>query len=341
MAETADPERKWRWGILGTSFISDVMISAIQRSDHGEVYCVAGRTERSLLELCERHQIGVRYLSYDELLADPSVEIVYIGLPTYLHADWIKKCVQANKHILCEKSLTLNSAEANEVIGLLSSSSVFCLEAQMYRFHPIIPLLKETLHSQPFGHVLSVQGTFTAPIVDLFNRTAGGSILDLGCYPISLIRYLFGEPLSVRGSSVIISPSEPGQNNYDVDSTASLELPNGITATVIARNNEELKWEFIVTCETGTIQLTNLWDNSIDQAILLTSSVASDLSSKIVRNSAKDFYVLQIDAVNEAVSRGVCQAKAPGMTWEDSLNNMRTLDAWRDAVGLSYPMEKK
>lgn len=334
-------ERSWRWGILGTSFISEVMASAIQRSDRGEVYCVAGRTETSVREFSEKHQIGVRYLSYDDLLADPLVDIVYIGLPTYLHAEWIKKCVQANKHILCEKSLTLNSAEANEIITLLSSSSVFCLEAQMYRFHPIVPRLKETLHSQPFGRVLSVQGTFTAPIIDLFNRIAGGSIVDLGCYPISLIRYLFGEPLAVRGSSVIISPSEPGQNNYDVDSTASLELPNGVTATVIARNNEELKWEFIVTCETGTIQLTNLWDRSIDHAILLSSDVSSDLSSKIVHNSTKDFYVLQIDAVNEALSRGVCQVEVPGMTWEDSLNNMRALDAWRDAVGLSYPEERK
>jgi predicted dehydrogenase len=206
--EHGDDKRKWRWGVLGTSFISDVMITAIQRSSHGEVSCVAGRTERRLVELCEKHQIRTKYLSYDEVLADSSVDIVYIGLPTFLHAEWIKKCIQANKHILCEKSLTLNSSEATEVITLLSSSSVFCLEAQMYRFHPILPLLKGAISDQPFGRVLSVQGTFTAPIVELFNRTAGGSILDLGCYPISLTRYLFGEPISVSGSSVIISPTE-------------------------------------------------------------------------------------------------------------------------------------
>jgi predicted dehydrogenase len=332
-------QNKCRWGILGTSFISDVMIKAIQQSSMGEVFCVAGRREEAVGMLCDKYQIGTRYLSYELVLSDPNVDIVYIGLPTYLHAEWMIKCAAANKHILCEKSFTLNSKEAKDIIAMLQSASVFCLEAQMYRFHPIIPLLKETILAAPLGRPLSIQATFTAPIVDLFNRTAGGSILDLGCYPISLIRYLFGEPLSVQGSAVIVTPTEPAQHNFDIESTASLEFLHGVTATVIAKNNEELKWVFIVTCESGTIQLTNLWDESIDQAILLVPANEQQKPSKIIQNSPQNFYVLQVEAVNEAIGHGERQVEAPGMTWEDSLNNMIVLDAWRSAIGLSYPLD--
>jgi predicted dehydrogenase len=330
-----------RWGILGTSFISDVMMDAIQKSAVGEVYCVAGRREEAVSRLCDKYGISLdrRYLSYERLLADPNVDIVYIGLPTFLHAEWMDKCILAKKHILCEKSFTLNSKEARDVLTKLRSADIFCLEAQMYRFHPLIPLLKDTVLAAPLGCVLTVHATFTAPIVDLFNRTAGGSILDLGCYPISLTRYLFGEPVIVQGSAIIVTPTEPGQNNFDVDSTVCLEFPDSITATVVARNNEELRWEFIVTCESGTIQLTNLWDDSIDQSILLVPADARKESTRIIQNSPDSFYVLQVDAVHEAISSGKRQIDAPGMTWEDSLNNMEALDAWRAAIGLRYPSD--
>lgn len=332
-------KRKWRWGILGTSFISDIMISAIQESHESEVYCLSGRTPNSVNALGDKYGITVRYLSYEEVLSDPLVEIIYIGLPTYLHGDWMKKCAAAGKHILCEKSFTINSSQAEDVINHLTSSNVFCLEAQMYRFHPIIPRLKETIHQMPLGRVLRVQGTFTAPILDLFNRIAGGSILDLGCYPISLTRYLFGEPTSVRGTSTIFTAVGIGQNNFDIDSTAYLDLPNDITATITARNNQELSWEYVVICENGTIQLSNLWDNSVDHAITMTSSISHDFSSQIVLNPPKSFYTLQIEAVVEAIKDGKCQIDPPGMTWADSLNNMRVLDAWRDAIGLKYPFD--
>ena len=335
--------RNIRWAILGTSFISTVMVDAIRKSDAGIVHCIAGRSLDKLESFASKYGIAVRYSSYEEAINDPLVDVVYIGLPTFLHCAWIMKCASVGKHILCDKSLTINSVQARRAINYVQGRSVFLMEAQMHRCHPIIARLKACVDSCPVGNVVSVSATFTAPIIDLFNRHAGGSILDLGCYPISLLRLLFGEPVSITGSAQIIQPIVYEHNNFDAVSTAHMLFLNEVFADVRVANNEPLAWEFMIRCERGTISLSNLWDDTVlDEIIVVECESSGDVNRVLNRISEvmpKSFYTLEVDIVNSCISRNMIEAPTPAMSWQDSIENMATLDRWRQAVGLRYPMD--
>ena len=122
---------KLRWAIMGTSFISSVMVDAIKKSDNGIAYCVAARTLANLDNFATKHDISVKYSDYDEMLRDPLIDIVYIGLPTYVHAEWVKKCAIAGKHILNEKSFAINTAETVDALNVVKQNpNIFCMEGK-------------------------------------------------------------------------------------------------------------------------------------------------------------------------------------------------------------------
>ena len=126
---------KLRWAIMGTSFISSVMVNAINDSDNGEVYCVASRTVTNLEKFAKKHDINVSYNDYDHMLLNPLIDIVYIGLPTYIHAEWVKKCAIAGKHILNEKSFAINAQETIEALDIVrQQKNIFCMEGIVILF---------------------------------------------------------------------------------------------------------------------------------------------------------------------------------------------------------------
>lgn len=332
---------KLRYSILGTSFISGVMVEAIRQSADGEVYCVCGRTASTLEAFAKEHDVAVTYSDYSAMLEDPKVDIVYIGLPTCVHAEWVVKCARAGKHILNEKSFAINALDTEEALKEVRMHKVFCMEAQMHRCHPLIPQLREiVLEKKPVGEVLSVNASFTANIIDLFNRQAGGSILDLGCYPMSLVRYLFGEPVSMTGSATIVPPAKPGESAFDSETTVTVVFRSGLQAVIHTSNKAAHHWEFNVVCEGGQVSLSDLWRREVDDEITITRAAAGegapDAEERIVCNPPHNFYTLQIDTVNQAVRSGAVEASSPAMTWQDSVDNMRALDMWRKAIGLRY-----
>jgi predicted dehydrogenase len=330
---------KVRYCILGTSFISGVMVDAIRASDCGEVYCVCGRTAKTLKEFSDKYDISVTYTDYNDMLNDPSVDVVYIGLPTLMHADWVINCAKAGKHVLNEKSFAITAADTRRAIDVVRHEGVFCMEAQMFRCHPILKKLMSLVHTElPVGSVQSVNATFTADIINLFNRKAGGSILDLGCYPMSLLRLLFGEPKAMTGSATLVKPEKEGDNVFDSASTAEITMESGLRATIFTSNNATHNWEFHIQCENGRISLSDLWRSDVEDAITITSvdKSGNKVEEKILMPLSQNFYTLQINTVNENIRNGNCQATSPAMSWDDSISNMVALDMWRRAIGLNY-----
>ena len=345
-----------RYCILGTSFISGVMVEAIRRSKDGEIYCVCGRTAGTLAAFAEKYQIPVTYSDYSLMLQDPLVEVVYIGLPTALHADWVIRCAQAGKHILNEKAFALTALDTRRALQVVEEQGVFCMEAQMFRCHPILSRLATLVHSElPMGAVLSVQATFTADIINLFNRKAGGSILDLGCYPMSLLRFLFGEPIAITATASLVAPEKEGDNVFDSATTADIEMASGLRAVIHTANNKAHNWEFHIMCEHGKISLSDLWREDVADTITMTSSggrrgedgvhtpatgtISADTCTVnvITVTPPQNFYTLQIETVNRHVRNSDVQASSPAMSWDDSINNMAALDMWRQAIKLRYP----
>lgn len=199
---------KVRWGILSTSnFAQAKVIPALLKSDHIEVLAIASRDHAKAYEVAGRFGIPKAYGTYEEMLADPEVEVIYNPAPNHLHAPWSIKALENNKHVLCEKPIALNLAEAQQLLDASKSRpNLKIMEAFMYRHHPQWRRAKRIVEDGGIGKLRTIQSVFS-----YFNRDpqnvrnkpeiGGGGLMDIGCYNISLSRYIFGmEPKRALGA---------------------------------------------------------------------------------------------------------------------------------------------
>ncbi len=192
-------DQKIRWGVLSTAHIAEgQVIPAIQQSNNGVMTAVASRDLSKAQAFAARCGIPHAYGSYDELIADPDVDAIYNPLPNGLHAEWSIKCAEGGKPVLCEKPLASDAAEAQQMIDAFQQRGILLAEAFMYRFHPQIDRLKQLIADGVVGQLQVMQGVFSFAISDESNvrlnkDLIGGALMDVGCYPVSLIRYVAGE----------------------------------------------------------------------------------------------------------------------------------------------------
>jgi predicted dehydrogenase len=201
--------KKLKWGIMGTAHIAtEHVIPAMLNCRYGEVYAIASRNLEKAKVISKRYKIEKPYGSYEELLADEEVDAVYIPLPNHLHVQWAIKALEANKHVLVEKPVGLSSQEAQKLLQEAQKyPHLKVMEAFMYRHHPQWIKVKELMDQKAIGDIKTIQSSFSFfendpnSIVNS-KEFGGGSLMDIGCYPISLSRLLFNsEPKSI--SSVI------------------------------------------------------------------------------------------------------------------------------------------
>lgn len=226
---------KLRWGMLGAAGIGDRdVIPALLASGTAELLGIASRDIAKAKGKCEAYGIPRAYGSYEELLADPDIEAVYIPLPNHLHMPWTIAAAQAGKHVLCEKPLALDAAEAQRMVDACRDAGVHLAEAFMYRHHPRMARVKEIIASGEIGEVRGIHGVFTyngAGATGDIRHVAewgGGGIYDVGCYPLSAARYLLGrepEVVTVRAS---FSPMHGG---VDMMASGLVEFPGEVSLT--------------------------------------------------------------------------------------------------------------
>ena len=194
-----------RWGLLSTARINRALIPPIKSLPRHSLRAVASRDAARAKAYAAEWDIPVAYGSYDALLADPEIDAIYNPLPNGLHAEWTIRAAQAGKHVLCEKPLALSVAEVDRIADAAAAHDVVVTEAFMYRHHPQTMQLKELLESGTIGDVLVIRGAFTFTLtrpgdVRFDAGMGGGSLWDVGCYPVSMARYLTGrEPSRVVG----------------------------------------------------------------------------------------------------------------------------------------------
>jgi len=200
--------KKIKIGVIGVSgHLQSRILLPMTKSDKVEVVALASRDIEKAKGVAKTWGIQKAYGDYNELLEDPDIDAVYIPLPNHLHLEWIKKAVKANKHVLCEKPLTLNSIETKEVMDLAKNNNVKIMEAFMYRFHPKWKMVNELMKVNGIGEVQSIHTVFTYSNNDPKNIRnikdyGGGALMDIGCYAISSARYILGnEPSRVLGLS--------------------------------------------------------------------------------------------------------------------------------------------
>ena len=233
---------KVRWGVIGTADIArGETIPGMQLAENCELYAVAGRSLEKAQSFRDAFGFRKAYGSYDELLADPAVEAVYIPLPNDLHCEWSIRALQAGKHVLCEKPLAVSEEQARRMFEAAEKNGVYLMEAFAYLHSPFVKAVKAELDSGAIGEIRYLESAFITgrrPDTDIRLRkeTCGGAMYDLGCYAVSMAMWMIGkEPDTVRASAQF---SEKGIDLftsalllYDDESVAALDcgmlLPHG------------------------------------------------------------------------------------------------------------------
>ena len=230
-----------RWGILSTATIARTkVIPGIQRAARCEVVAIASRDERLARTVAAELGIPTAHGSYEALLADPSVDAVYIPLPNHLHAPWTIAAVEAGKHVLCEKPLAMTARDAERMIDAAERAGVSLMEAFMYRLHPSWVAARELLASGRIGRLTAVQSWFSYHIDDPANirnilDAGGGALYDIGCYCVNLSRMLFGgEPERVEGIVV-----RDAVNGTDIVASGVLGFGSGIASFTCSTRAED------------------------------------------------------------------------------------------------------
>jgi predicted dehydrogenase len=199
---------KVRWGILSTAKIGrEKVIPAMKEGQHCDIVAIASANKEMVSSVSKQHNIEMIYDSYEELLADNSIDAVYIPVPNHLHVPWAIKALQAGKHVLCEKPIGLSSTEAEQLMEVSRQyPHLKLMEAFMYRFHPQWQMAKKKVMDGCIGELKTIQSFFSYYNVDPDNirnkkEIGGGGMMDIGCYCVSLSRFIFDkEPGRVIGT---------------------------------------------------------------------------------------------------------------------------------------------
>src|SRR5438105_14549977 len=263
---TLRPVTGLRLGVLGAANIArKVVIPAILRADGVELVAIGSRSARGAELVAEAGLMGVRACSYEELLADPEVDAVYIPLPNHLHAEWSMRAADAGKHVLCEKPAARTAEEAAQMIDHCITRGVVWMEAFMYRFHPQWQLVFERLRAGTIGELRVVRSLFTFTVRDPQNvrrrpELGGGSLYDVGYYCVSAARWTMGlEPVSVSAHMSLSAEA------VDDEFQGILDFGGGRSALVASSFNQPYRHEVELLGTEGRILVPTAFVNRSDQ----------------------------------------------------------------------------
>jgi predicted dehydrogenase len=319
---------KIKWGILSTANIGiKRVIPAILTGHRGVVTAIASRNADRAARVAANFGIARAYEGYQTLLDDPEIEAIYNPLPNHLHVEWTIRALDAGKHVLCEKPLGLNAAEAQAIVAARERSGKRVMEAFMVRFHPQWQRIRALVRERRIGTVRAIQSAFTFPVFDPNNvrnreEWGGGALYDVGCYPIVTARYLFG---SEPERAVALIDRDP---EFGVDRLTSglLAFPGGGHLTFSSALQLASYQRVVVLGSQGRIEVSVPFTPQKDYAcrIIIDSGASLDGSSAVFEQfPAVDQYALQCDEA-AAVMRGEAAQEFP---IEDAIANMRVIDA--------------
>ncbi len=320
---------KVKWGILGAATIARVcVIPAIQKSHNGVIHALASRFPEGAAELVKKSNIKYLYDSYDKVLDDPSVDAVYIPLPNHLHHVWTVKALNAGKHVLCEKPLACSAEEAQEMAVAAEKNRRLLMEAFMYRFHPrslhIKKLITEGIIGTPsliraaFCYHMGEEALSRGAHYRLNPEMGGGALLDVGCYGVSLARWLFAdEPEQIQAQAVY------HHTGADIHVAGLLRFPRGRLATLEASFCAALQQTYSVVGSDGAIELPHdafiPWEH--DAVFVVRARNQENGQRHVIAGT--DEYQRMV----EHVANAIMGREKPAITPSESINNMRVLDA--------------
>lgn len=310
-------DKKIKWGVLGYARIAENnVIPAIVKSSNAEFFAIASRDEEKLARCRGKFGCEKYYKSYEELLDDPEVEVVYIPLPNSMHMEWSVKAAKKGKHILCEKPAALNVEQFSLMRKAAEENGVKLMEAFMYRYTDRTQKVNELLKSGIIGDIRYINSSFRFLLNDkrpvkLDKALGGGSLYDVGCYPVSFIGMITGEyPEAVSVESVM-------EDGADLIFSAVLKYKSGIIACISGGFNA---YRRVYSEIIGTKGVMEIPDTFLGESGIITITTDSGRAEVAVAESER--YLLEVEDFSNAVKNN----SEPYVSLEESERNMRLID---------------
>lgn len=321
--------KKFNWGIIATGKISETMTQALRECPNANLYAIASRSNSKALTFKDKYSFQKAYSSYEDLVNDNNVDIIYVGTPHVYHYENVRLALKAGKNVLCEKPFTMNSDEAKELIALAKDKNLFLMEAMWTRFFSTIQKVKEWVSNGKIGSIKKMEGSFGIlkeydVSSRLFNpKLGGGALLDLGIYPISLASYLMNqEPKEIKADM------KKSPLSIDLSSSYEFTYKNGVKGYFSSSYEKILNNTFTIIGETGSILLEEMFH--CPSKVVLTSQ-----KNKSFENSDKRHgFCTQAEHVMKMLELG--KKESDIMPLKDTLSIIQTMDKVREKLGLVY-----
>ncbi len=324
---------KIRWGILGTGTIARKFAEGLRHVEGAELIAIGSRSSQAADAFAAALGVPRRYSSYGDLVADPDIDVVYIATPHTLHQANSRHCLQAGKAVLCEKPFTVNAREAAAVINLARERKLFLMEAMWTRFLPLFAKLRELLAQGALGELrlLQVDFGFRAgfnPAARLFNpQLAGGALLDVGVYNVSLASLLWGRPACIHADAYL------GETGVDEQSAVILSHAKGQLATLLSAIRTTTPQEALLIGTDGCLKIHAPWWKATTMKLALAGREPQLIEVPFAGNG----YNYEADEVGRCLRAGRLESEL--MPLDETLAIMETLDEIRRQWGLRYPAE--
>lgn len=323
---------KIKWGILGAGGIAEKFVADFKLVANGEVHAVASRSLQKANDFASKMNIKKAYGSYHEMILDNNIDIIYIATTHNFHFEHSKLCLENGKHVLCEKPVTVNSGQLKELISIAKKQGLFFMEAMWTPFLPAVLRALEWVQQGKIGDIQLIQANFgfsAKPELAerLFNpNLAGGALLDIGIYPLTIIEMFAQSEITAMNSS-----SSFTSTGVDETLAIQLEYKNGVKAQMACSINSNLKNDAFICGTKGFIQIPNFW---MSKKAILTINEKEEI---FIDETETMGYNYETVAVNNDLIKGKLENNV--MPLERSMKMIKLMDKIRNEIGLKYPFE--
>jgi len=322
----------FNWGILGPGGIAKAFAEDLKRLDGHSIAAVGSRTLSNAQSFANTFG-GTAYGSYEELVADPQVDAIYVATPHPAHKENVILALNAGKPVLCEKPFAVNATEAQQMVDAANKNGVALMEAMWARFLPHYAQVREIIQSGVLGKIHTIHADHGQRLADqniprlVEPALAGGALLDLGIYPVSFAHMILGNPSKITSSAVLTD------KGVDAQTSMIFDYASGAQAVLNTTMIEQTPCRAVVAGLHGWLEIDRTFYNPASMRVVLNDGATTEYPSSYVGHGLRE----QAEVFKQLVTSGQQQSQI--LNWQDTVDIMNTLDQVRSQIGLKYPFE--
>ncbi len=320
------------WGILGPGGIAQAFAKDLTFIEGHTIGAVGSRSIANAEKFANTFG-GTAYGSYEELVADSSIDAIYVATPHPAHHDNVILALNAGKPVLCEKPFAVNAKQAQAMVDAAAKNKVALMEAMWARFLPHYAKVREIVASGVLGPILSIHADHGQRLADqgiarlVDPQLAGGALLDLGIYPISFAHMILGNPTSITSKAVMTD------RGVDAQTSMIFSYDNGAQAVLTTTMIEQTPCRAVVAGLNGWLEIDRTFYNPASMRVILNDGSVTEYPSAYTGHGLRE----QAESFKQIVQSGAVESKV--LTWKDTVDIMKSMDTVRSQIGLRYPFE--